>query len=111
MSKKKVAEDAWSETDRQWFEQHPTRQFMLRAVAPGEWDPAAKFGRPAFPSLPVKPRWQNRTLVAQIAPGSRMRIPVATPIDMPETDMILRSVLEAVLPPDILERFAASGML
>jgi hypothetical protein len=69
--------DAISEIDREWFEQHAGARVYVRPFIPGE----------VPPDVPVD---ANYTLVIQMFPGGRMRLPVRLyrEYDTPLTEIV-----------------------
>jgi hypothetical protein len=64
-----AALEAASEDDRAWFEANPDRHYRVRPHIPGEW-PADALNR-----LPQGQNWY--TVVHQVSPGVRMRLPIS----------------------------------
>lgn len=62
-----AAVDRASELDRAWFKRHPSRAYRVRRMIPGEHLPVALSYGP--------PDWPVYTLVKQVTPGCRMRVP------------------------------------
>jgi hypothetical protein len=58
-------EPHWIMDDRRWFARHSDRSHRLRRAHPGEW--------------PVDARNAEWTIVRQVAPGNRVRFPIAEP--------------------------------
>jgi hypothetical protein len=63
-----AALEAASENDRSWFEANPGRAYRVRPQILGEW-PAGALNR-----LPQGQIWY--TVVHQVSPGVRMRLPI-----------------------------------
>lgn len=62
-----AATERASDLDRAWFKRHPRRAHRLRRMVPGEHPPeACAYGPPSWPIY---------TVVKQIMPGTRVRVP------------------------------------
>jgi hypothetical protein len=80
----------WRKDDARWFRKHPRRSHRLRAPIFGEWAEC-----PPVPQDGLAPL----TLVRQIVPGARMRLPVfAHPdADVPDDEHFLHALFDELL--------------
>jgi hypothetical protein len=80
----------WREKDARWFRKHPRRSHRLRTPISGEWAEYPPVSQEGLAPL---------TLVRQIAPGARMRLPVFARPDavIPDDEHFLHALFDELL--------------